>query len=118
MARSHNKKRNVGIIYEQIINYVCNKLMNKEKDKAEVAIKIIKNNFKKDTQLYKEYKLFKALASTHNVSDHLASSIITEPSLPAESTAVATRFPIASSLFAEIVAMCMMSSLERTIPFK
>tara|TARA_Y100000114_G_C11750790_1_gene324195 strand:- start:649 stop:1479 length:831 start_codon:yes stop_codon:yes gene_type:complete len=78
MARSHNKKRNVGIIYEQIINYVCNKLMNKEKDKAEVAIKIIKNNFKKDTQLYKEYKLFKALASTHNVSDHLASSIITE----------------------------------------
>ena len=78
MAKSHNKKRNVGIIYEQIINYVCNKLMNKEKEKAEIAINIIKNNFKKDTQLYKEYKLFKALESTHDVSDHLASSIILE----------------------------------------
>ncbi len=78
MARSHNKKRNVGIIYEQIINYVCNKLMDKEDSKAEVAINIIKNNFKKSSQLYKEYKLFKALASTHNVSNHLASSIITE----------------------------------------
>jgi hypothetical protein len=78
MARSHNKKRNVGIIYEQIINYVCNKLMYKEDKKAEVAISIIKNNFKKDSQLYKEYKLFKALASTKNVSGHLASSIISE----------------------------------------
>ena len=78
MARSHNKKRNVGIIYEQIINYVCNKLMDKEDSKAEVAINIIKNNFKKDSQLYKEYKLFKALASTKNVSGHLASSIISE----------------------------------------
>ena len=78
MARSHNKKRNVGIIYEQIINYVCNKLMYKEDKKDEVAISIIKNNFKKDSQLYKEYKLFKALASTKNVSGHLASSIISE----------------------------------------
>ena len=78
MAKSHNKKRNVGIIYEQIINYVCSNLMDKNEEKAETAIKIIKNNFKKDSQLYKEYKLFKALATTHNVSGQLASSIIAE----------------------------------------
>lgn len=76
MAKTHNKKRNIGIIYEQIISFVCLSLMREKKDDAEKAIEIIKNSFKKGTQLHKEYKLFKALATTNNVSDHLASSIV------------------------------------------
>ena len=78
MSRSHNKKRNVGIIYEQIINFICNSLIEENKANAEKATQIIENHFKKETQLYKEYKLFKALATTNNVSDQLASSIIQE----------------------------------------
>jgi hypothetical protein len=78
MSRTHNKKRNVGIIYEQIINFICESLLNENKDQAEKATEIIKNNFHKDSQLFKEYKLFKALATTHNISDQLATSIIGE----------------------------------------
>ena len=78
MGKSHNKKRNVGIIYEQIINYVTDSLMNKNEQSAEVAISIIKKHFGKNTQLFKEYKLFKALVTTSNISEQLASSIINE----------------------------------------
>ena len=78
MPRSHNKKRNVGIIYEQIINFVCGRLLEEDKKSAENAVSIVKSHFRPNSQLYKEYKLFKALATTHNVNDQLASSIINE----------------------------------------
>ena len=78
MSRSHNKKRNVGIIYEQIVLFICNNLLEENKKDAELATNIIGKHFKKNTQLYKEHKLFKALIDTNNVSDQLASSIVTE----------------------------------------
>lgn len=78
MTKIHNKKRNIGIIYEQIINFICSELMENNKKTAESAIKIIKNNFVKDSQILKEYKLFKALSTTHNTSSPLATSIINE----------------------------------------
>lgn len=78
MPKHHNKKRNIGLIYEQIINFVSECLINENKKDAEVAINIIKNNFSKNSQLYKEYKMFKALADTHQVSGQLATMIITE----------------------------------------
>ena len=78
MSRSHNKKRNVGIIYEQIVLFICNKLLEENKKEAELATNIIAKHFRKNTQLYKEHKLFKALLNTNNVSDQLASSIIYE----------------------------------------
>ncbi len=78
MAKSHNKKRNIGIIYEQIVHFVCEQLMNNNEKTAKEAINIIKECFKDNTQLNKEYKLFKALVTTKEVSDHLASRIINE----------------------------------------
>ena len=78
MPRVHNKKRNVGIIYEQIINFICSKLIEEDKHSAEIATNIIKNHFNSKSQLFKEYKLFKALATTSNISDQLAYSIINE----------------------------------------
>ena len=78
MAKVHNKKRNIGIIYEQVIQYICNRLLENDEDVAKKGIAIIKESFKEGTQLNKEYRLFKALVTTKNVSDHLASSIINE----------------------------------------
>ena len=76
MAKVHNKKRNIGIIYEQIIKFVCKKIMENDEVTSEKAIKIIKEHFAEGTQLNKEYKLFKALSDTKNVSSPLANSII------------------------------------------
>ena len=78
MAKVHNKKRNIGIIYEQIIQFVCKKIMENDEVTSEKAIKIIKEHFADGTQLNKEYKLFKALSDTHNVSGPLANAIIFE----------------------------------------
>lgn len=78
MAKIHNKKRNIGIIYEQIIQYICKKSMEKNEHAPEAGIKIIKESFKKGTQLNKEYRLFKALAETKGISSPLANSIIFE----------------------------------------
>lgn len=78
MSKIHNKKRNIGIIYEQIIQFISLNLLENKKTEANKAINIIKKYFKNGTQLNKEYKLFKALATTKEVSDNLATSIITE----------------------------------------
>jgi hypothetical protein len=78
MNRVHNKKRNIGIIYDQIINFTCSNILEENNSKAEIALNIIKKHFKNSEQLNKEYKLFKALASTRGVSDQLATSIIKE----------------------------------------
>ena len=78
MPKTHNKKRNIGIIYEQVIQHVCKKAMENNEIEAETGINIIKEFFRKGTQLNKEYKLFKALAETKGVSGHLANSIIFE----------------------------------------
>lgn len=74
----HNKKRNIGIIYEQIIQFVCKSLMESNNEIAEQGLSIIKEHFREGTQLNKEYKLFKALSDTKGVSEHLANSIIFE----------------------------------------
>jgi len=78
MTKFHNKKRNVGIIYEQIVIFICNRLLENNKKDAEIATNIIAKHFKKNTQLFKEHKLFKALINTTSVSDQLATSIISE----------------------------------------
>lgn len=78
MSKVHNKKRNIGIIYEQVVQHICKNILEKNEENAKKGIEIIKNNFKEGTQLNKEFKLFKALATTNNISDHLATSIIKE----------------------------------------
>ena len=78
MAKVHNKKRNIGIIYEQMIKFICNRMIENDQESANKGINIIKESFKKGTQLNKEYKLFKALATTKDTSDNLATSIISE----------------------------------------
>ena len=83
MSRSHNKKRNVGIIYEQLIALISRSLVENDKKTAESAIKIIKTHFTPGTELYKEFRLFNALLKTHVKSDALASRILSESKIAA-----------------------------------
>ena len=84
MTRSHNKKRNVGIIYEQLISYASESLVEGRKKDANNALSIIKSNFKKDSELYKEFRLFNALVKTSVPSSALATRIISEAKKAAE----------------------------------
>ena len=74
--KSHNKKRNVGIIYEQLILTISQALVENNLSKAEKAKEIIKRYFRKGTELYKEHKLFQALVLPEIKDASLATAII------------------------------------------
>ena len=78
MSRSHNKKRNVGIIYEQLVSVISRALVEKNQEKASQALTIIRNHFSPGTELYREFRLFNALMKTFVKSDALASRILSE----------------------------------------
>jgi hypothetical protein len=76
--RSHNKKRNVGIIYEQLINHMCQCVIKNDESGIIKSKGIIKENFKKTSQLHRELKFFNALIQTRGIEASLATSIIQE----------------------------------------
>ena len=75
---SHNKKRNVGIVYELLLRSVSSYLVEGEKEKAQVALDIISKRFSKDTELFKEFRLFNALAKTRVTDSAVSAVILTE----------------------------------------
>lgn len=74
----HNKKRNVGVVYEQLLNYIAKNVVDDKQGRAKKAVKIIERRFNKNTELYKEYRLFNALANTDSVSTEVAAGILVE----------------------------------------
>jgi hypothetical protein len=74
----HNKKRNVGIIYELLLNYISRSLIEGNKKEAQKASNIIEHHFSKGTELYREFKLFNALANSNITNTHVVASILNE----------------------------------------
>ena len=78
MGKSHNKKRNVGIIYELLLRNISNALIKNDKRSAKKALNIIETRFSKSTELYKEFRLFNALAKSTVSDTSVAAAILTE----------------------------------------
>lgn len=78
MAKTHNKKRNVGIIYEQLLRYISKSLVEGNEKNAKKASGILKKHFHKDSELYREFRLFNALVKTTVDSENLAGRILQE----------------------------------------
>jgi len=76
--RSHNKKRNVGIIYEQLLSTAAKGLVESNPAKIKKAQKIIRRFFKENTELYKEHRLFKALVEPYIKDGSPATKIMVE----------------------------------------
>jgi len=81
MSKGHNKKRNVGIVYEQLVTTVSKAMVEKDQNTANKALRIIKKYFAQGTELYREFRLFNALVQTQVSSDALASRILEETKL-------------------------------------
>ena len=77
MAR-HNKKRNVGLIYEQLILRLSRALVENDDSKVAIIKTILEKKFSKNTHLHKEFRLFNALATTRGVPESLATRILGE----------------------------------------
>jgi hypothetical protein len=74
----HNKKRNVGIVYELMLKHISTKLLEGNRKEAKKATRLIEKHFKKGTELYKEFRLFNALANSNITNTHTVASILNE----------------------------------------
>jgi len=83
MSKSHNKKRNVGIIYEQLLRTMAEALISDETEKYQTTLKIIRTHFAPETQLYREFRLFNALVKTTVDKESLATRILQEAKVAA-----------------------------------
>lgn len=80
----HNKKRNVGIIYELFLRHIGSFVIKNDKKSVEKATKIIERRFKKGTELYKEFRIFNALINSSISSEKLACDLISESKIQAK----------------------------------
>jgi len=78
MAKSHNKKRNTGIIYEQLLREMSSAMVANDLPRVKKVSNIIKKHFKPGTQLYREFRLFTALLKTNAKSEMSARRILGE----------------------------------------
>lgn len=76
MKINHNKKRNVGIIYEMLLKYISKSLVEENANNAIMAKAILKKHYRKGTELYREHKLFEALMRTNGIPENAALKII------------------------------------------
>tara|TARA_R100000008_G_scaffold55344_1_gene33933 strand:- start:783 stop:1607 length:825 start_codon:yes stop_codon:yes gene_type:complete len=74
----HNKKRNVGLIHEQLVRYVASSLIAEDKKSAETAVQIIAKHFRPGTELYREFRLFNAMVNVPVGSRSIAERILKE----------------------------------------
>jgi len=102
MSKSHNKKRNVGIIFDQLVKYASKAIVENDQEKANKVLKITNKYFKPGTELYREYKLFNALYSTSLPSESLATRIISEAKNAATASNAEKLYKEKSSLIHEI----------------
>jgi len=86
VPKSHNKKRNVGIVYELLLRRISQCLIEGNNQEAQKTLNIISKRFKKGTELYKEFRLFRALAKSSVSDTAIAAAIITEAKSAARKT--------------------------------
>lgn len=75
---NHNKKRNVGIIYEQLLLRASAALVDNDRRTADRCSEIIKKYYKPGTEIFKEFRLFQALLNTTVKSESLGMRLIQE----------------------------------------
>ena len=89
MSKSHNKKRNAGLLYEFLGKTISSSLVEGNKKRSSAALKILKKHFRPGTELYKELRLVNALMRSTVSVPAVASSILSEAKAAARSHDVA-----------------------------
>ena len=98
----HNKKRNVGLLHEQLVRHASEMTVEGKSSEAEAAIKILVNSFSKGTALLREFRLFSALVHPRVDNPKVARRIIEESRRACKDHDVHTLNKEKSSLIREI----------------
>ena len=78
MKIKHNKKRNVGLIFEQISAILTKAFLEGDKPTANKCLEILQESFRTDSELFKELRLFRALSTVSVKNDVLLDRIVRE----------------------------------------
>lgn len=82
MKTNHNKKSNVGLIFEFLSRQVLSGMIQNDNKKARQAVRLIKTYFCPEKELSEEFKLFNTLlysqVKDHRVASRLLSSVLEE----------------------------------------
>ena len=73
MSRTHNKRRNAGLLYEFLVRTISQALVEGNQKKSSTALKILRRHFKPGTELHKEFRLINALVRSTVSSESVAS---------------------------------------------
>lgn len=74
----HNKKRNIGIVYELLLRHISSNLIENNISEVKKATKIIETHFHKKSPLYREFRLVNALINSDVRNTEIAATIMTE----------------------------------------
>ena len=74
----HNKKRNVGLLHEQLVRHASQMTVEGNSAAADKTIKILIEYFSEGTELLREFRLFSALAHPRVGNPDVARRIVEE----------------------------------------
>jgi hypothetical protein len=77
----HNKKRNTAFLFEALIKEMAKCVLTKDTPRQAKVAQIIKTHYAKNTALYQELQLYKAINETKEASQDIARRIIIEARL-------------------------------------
>jgi len=78
MRFKHNKKRNTAFLFETLVKELTKNIINKDLERKQKIIGIIKEFFNKNEILGKELGLYKSVVDCYNVTPHMAEKILSE----------------------------------------
>jgi len=74
----HNKKRNTAFIFEALSHEMTKAIVSKDVEKKTTVVSIVKEHFRKGTQLRKELDLFQSLSVSSEAEKDMASRLVQE----------------------------------------
>lgn len=85
MKIKHNKKRNVGLVFDQLSRLLSESIIRNDAEVSRKCAKIIAEHFQKGTALYDEMRLFRSLSSVTIKNDALLLRVLDESRAAARS---------------------------------
>lgn len=78
MKSTHNKKRNIGLVYELLLRSISSSLVEGNQKKANLSLDLMKKRFAPGTEIYSEFRIFNAIMNTTVKESSVAAGILTE----------------------------------------
>jgi len=78
MKAKHNKKRNTAFIFEALSREMTKTIVSKDEQRRKTIASIIKEHFKKGSQLRKELDLYRALDEHSESNENIATKLVQE----------------------------------------